>query len=207
MPGGVPGGGSLRSLPTVGGFVALRHAVLAELVRGPGIAYQVFQRVNRHAGDPWQLIEGAVRLQLNKCVADGLVDVSEGADGRRVYRITRSGRGELKAWGRQGEAPLEPRRDDLMLKAAYLWRDPEPAVLMSLQGRRRDLARLLHILTRSLAEPAPAGEDPELWRLGVERSRREAEAELDWVEACHDRLVSLWGEAGNFTLDSGTEPR
>lgn len=187
--------------------MALRHAVLAELGRGPGIAYQVFQRVGRHAGEPWQLIEGAVRLQLQKCVADGLAAVDEAADGRRTYRITRSGRAELRAWGRQLDAPLEPQRDDLMLKTAYLWREPEPAVLVSLQGRRRDLARLLHTLTRSLVDDAPEGEDPELWRLGVERRQREAEAELDWVEACHDRLASLWGEAGSVSLDSGTDPR
>lgn len=184
--------------------MALRHAVLAELGRGPGIAYQVFQRVRCHAGEPWQLIEGAVRLQLHKCVTEGLAAVTESAEGRRVYRITGLGRLELDAWANRVEAPLEPQRDDLMLKTAYLWRDPVPALLVSLQGRRRDLAALLHSLTRDLAGDPPDGEDPELWRLGMERRQRVAEAELDWVEACNERFIALWGAVGELSLDSGT---
>lgn len=185
-------------------MMALRQAVLAELGRGPGIAYQVFQRVGRHLGEPWQLIEGAVRLQLNKCVAEGLAETRTDGDGKRVYTITARGRAEVRAWAADVEAPLEPYRDDLLLKSAYLWEEPEPALLAALEGRRHDLARLLHVLTRRLVGDLPDGEDEELWRLGIERMRRVSEAELEWVEACHDRLVALWGDHVTAGLDTGT---
>lgn len=187
--------------------MALRHAVLAELRRGPGIGYQVFQRVARHAGDPWHLIEGAVRLQLNKCVDEGLAAVRTAERGSREIVITRAGRAELGRWAADPAAPLEPSRDDLLLRVAYTWDDAEPGLLTALEGRRVDLVGLLLALTRRLVEPVPDGEDEELWRLGVERMRRQAEAELEWVEACRERLLELRGSGVAAALDSGKAGR
>lgn len=187
--------------------MALRHAVLAELRRGPGIGYQVFQRIARHAGAPWQLIEGAVRLQLNKCVDEGLAAVRTGAQGSREVAITRAGRSELRRWAADPAASLEPSRDDLLLRIAYTWDDAEPGLLTALEGRRLDLVGMLHSLTRRLVESVPDGEDEELWRLGIERMRRQAEAELEWAEACRERLVELRGSDVGSALDSGQARR
>jgi PadR family transcriptional regulator PadR len=72
--------------------------VLATLADGPAHGYAVIDELKRRSGGAFDLPEGTVYPVLHRLEADGLL-ASEWSEGsgrkRRVYRLTRRGRGAL----------------------------------------------------------------------------------------------------------------
>ena len=72
--------------------------VLATLADGPAHGYAVIEELKRRSGGAFDLPEGTVYPVLHRLEAEGLLasEWSEGAGRkRRVYRLTRRGRGAL----------------------------------------------------------------------------------------------------------------
>ena len=87
---------------TVRGHVHL--LLLAALARGPAHGYALADALRERSGGGFELAEGTIYPALYRLERQGLV-TSSWEDGRtrrrRVYRLTRRGRGEL---GRQQDA-------------------------------------------------------------------------------------------------------
>lgn len=82
--------------------MSLRHAILVLLDNQPGSGYDLSQRFDSGIGNFWHATHQQVYQELKKLAAGKLVEfeVHEQAErpDRKVYRITRAGRQELKAW-------------------------------------------------------------------------------------------------------------
>jgi len=73
--------------------------VLATLANGPAHGYAVIEELKRRSGGAFDLPEGTIYPVLHRLEAEGLL-ASEWSEGpgrrRRVYRLTRRGRGSLE---------------------------------------------------------------------------------------------------------------
>jgi DNA-binding PadR family transcriptional regulator len=80
----------------------VRAAILVLLTEGPMHGYQVIQELTQRSGGMWRPSPGSVYPTLQQLEDEGLVSSSE-SDGRRVYQLTDSGKGEVE--GRSNEPP------------------------------------------------------------------------------------------------------
>jgi len=72
--------------------------ILAILVAGPAHGYALIEELRRRSGGALDLPEGTVYPALHRLETQGLIDSSwttESGRRRRVYRLTRRGRGAL----------------------------------------------------------------------------------------------------------------
>lgn len=130
----------------------IRFALLSALVDEPAHGYEIIRRLEERSGGVWRPSAGSVYPTLQLLEEEGLL-ASEEADGKRVYRLTDSGRAAHAA-GRPGGMPWERG-------------GPEEA-------RHRELHDGLHQLHLAVRQVEIAGEDPQLERtVGILREARQ----------------------------------
>ena len=99
--------------------MALRHVLLVALHHKEATGYEITREFDSTLGYFWQASHQQVYRELGKLEAEGLVAFreirQEGRPDKKRYRLTASGRKELKHWLEQ---PAEPRRinDELLVK-------------------------------------------------------------------------------------------
>jgi DNA-binding PadR family transcriptional regulator len=164
-PGGLPGPFFFGRGPKVGrGDV--RAAILVLLAEEPKHGYQVIQELSERSGGRWRPSPGSIYPTLQLLEDEGQV-TSEQIEGRRVFRLTDSGRAEVAKRGEDARPPWEVPADagphaDL--------RDVGFGVIAAAMqvvraGSERQVTRAKEILTetrkslyRLLAEDEPADE-------------------------------------------------
>jgi PadR family transcriptional regulator, regulatory protein AphA len=109
----------------------LRFALLAMLAAGPSTGYDLARTFSHTVGFVWNAPHSQIYPELKRMEQAGLVQAEEAeAEGRRrrLYRITDAGRHELRRMA--GEVvPLQPERDPVRLRAAYMeFARPEAAL-------------------------------------------------------------------------------
>jgi transcriptional regulator len=74
--------------------------VLATLAEDPGHGYVILQRLRERSQGAFDLAEGTLYPALHRLERDGLLSSSWSSDSgrrRRIYQLTRSGQGALRA--------------------------------------------------------------------------------------------------------------
>src|SRR5690242_986172 len=100
--------------------MALRHAVLATLLGGEASGYELAKRFDVSVANFWHALPQQLYAELRRLEDDGLVRGravrQKGRPDKRVFTITRAGRGVLREFC--DDAPAKPGsiKEDLMVK-------------------------------------------------------------------------------------------
>jgi DNA-binding PadR family transcriptional regulator len=174
--------------------MALKHALLALLVDGPGYGYELNKRFEEALGSLWSLREAQIYNNLRILEQGGLVVLEERVaqehlPDRKEYAITEAGRLELQTWLSSPIRSSRQMKDDFYLKLsvqAGVLR--QPALLSDLLWKQREVTlQQLRELEHVLQEAEQSGEM--VTATLVEGAILHAEADLTWLDRCEERLL------------------
>lgn len=101
--------------------MALKHAVLAELLDGEASGYQLAKRFDVSAANFWSATPQQLYRELERLEHDGLLDArvveQERRPNKRVFTLNQAGRDELHAFTTRPTRPTAI-RDELLVKLA-----------------------------------------------------------------------------------------
>lgn len=111
--------------------MALHHAVLALLARGPSHGYELRAAFDEAVGPQWGPLNiGHVYQLLDRLTRDGLVTsevmTQDNRPDRTVHRLTAAGTAELQRWLAEPVARSRGYRDDFFLKLLAATTTPQP---------------------------------------------------------------------------------
>ncbi|WP_026415880.1 PadR family transcriptional regulator [Actinomadura oligospora] len=164
--------------------MSLRHAALGLLVEMDGASgYDLLKMFEITMGNVWQATQSQLYGELNRLTADGFIEVaSEGPRGRKEYRVTDAGLGELRHWLLE-VPPKIVRRDEILLRLFFLGQvEPDEAA-----GFVREQAAALDARLVALGELEGAidwGEDNLSFygRLAMEYGKRSMAMRREWYD-------------------------
>jgi len=139
---------------------AVTPVVLGLLAMRPRSGYDIKTVVDRSTRFFWAASYGQIYPELRRLEREGLIegeDSSNGARGRRVYKITAGGRKALEDW-LLGDTVTIELRDESLLRLFFADSLPQEQALMLLEGRKRGHEQYLEILRE--IEALPGGKDP-----------------------------------------------
>ncbi|SCG34566.1 helix-turn-helix transcriptional regulator [Micromonospora halophytica] len=171
--------------------MAIQHAVLALLARGPSYGYQLKGAFEQAVGPQWGTLNiGHLYQILDRLSRDGLVVAERQAQpvkpDRVVYEITDGGRVELDRWLTEPSPRSGGFRDDFFLKVTAAARSGEPAIVRTvLSNQRGHLMREL----RNLDGLRRRAEDPVVGLL-LAAAARHVEADLAFVDDAESVLLA-----------------
>ncbi|MDQ3788391.1 MAG: PadR family transcriptional regulator, partial [Actinomycetota bacterium] len=101
--------------------MSLRHALLGLLAEGPASGYDLARRFEELPGAIWPAKHPQIYGELNRLAAAGHIAAeAEGPRRRKAYRITDSGRAELRRWLVQEPVDHTVRLEPL-LRSLFFW--------------------------------------------------------------------------------------
>ncbi|SCL68562.1 PadR family transcriptional regulator [Micromonospora chersina] len=176
--------------------MAIQHAVLALLARGPSYGYELKGAFEAAVGPQWGPLNiGHLYQILDRLSRDDLVVAERHAQpvkpDRVVYEITPAGRAELDRWLAEPSPRSGGFRDDFFLKITAAARSGEAAVVRTVLANQR--AHLLREL-RNLDTLRRRSEDPVV-RLLLSAASRHVEADLAFVDDAESALLADGGAA------------
>jgi len=151
---------------------AVTPVVLGLLSLGPRSGYDIKTVVDRSTRFFWAASYGQIYPELRRLESEGLIegeDAPKGGRSRRVYRITKAGRGALREWLLGSTVTIEY-RDESLLRLFFADALPREEALLLLEGRKKGHEQYLEVL-RAIAA-LPGGKDPDfvdlVLRWGIE---------------------------------------
>ncbi|WBC12446.1 helix-turn-helix transcriptional regulator [Micromonospora sp. WMMA1998] len=174
--------------------MAIQHAVLALLARGPSYGYELKSAFEAAVGPQWGPLNiGHLYQILDRLSRDGLVVAERRSQpvkpDRVVYEITADGRAELDRWLTAPSPRSGGFRDDFFLKVTAAARSGEASVVRSvLTNQRGHLLREL----RNLDGLRRRADDPVV-RLLLSAAGRHVEADLAFVDDAEAALLADGG--------------
>ncbi|MGV9767121.1 MULTISPECIES: PadR family transcriptional regulator [Micromonospora] len=176
--------------------MAIQHAVLALLARGPSYGYELKGAFEAAVGPQWGPLNiGHLYQILDRLSRDGQVVAERHAQpvkpDRVVYEITPAGRTELDRWLAEPSPRSGGFRDDFFLKVTAAARTGEAAVVRTVLANQR--AHLLREL-RNLDTLRRRSEDSVV-RLLLSAAVRHVEADLAFVDDAEAALLADGGAA------------
>ncbi|MET7832798.1 PadR family transcriptional regulator [Micromonospora sediminicola] len=174
--------------------MAIQHAVLALLARGPSYGYELKGAFEAAVGPQWGPLNiGHLYQILDRLSRDGLVVAERRSQpvkpDRVVYEITADGRAELDRWLTAPSPRSGGFRDDFFLKVTAAARSGEASVVRSvLTNQRGHLLREL----RNLDGLRRRADDPVV-RLLLSAAGRHVEADLAFVDDAEAALLADGG--------------
>jgi DNA-binding PadR family transcriptional regulator len=143
--------------------MALRHAVLAALLEGEASGYELAKRFDVSIANFWYVQPQQLYAELNRLEQDGLVGgrlvVQEKRPNKRVYRITDTGRAELRRFA--GTPPRPTAIKDELLVMLQAAEAAEPDDVIRALDERAAHAEAKLALFEALAERLRDGRDEE----------------------------------------------
>jgi PadR family transcriptional regulator AphA len=151
---------------------AVTPVVLGMLSLGPRSGYDIKMVVDRSTRFFWAASYGQIYPELRRLESEGLIegeDAPHGGRSRRVYRITKAGRGALREWLLDSTVTIEY-RDESLLRLFFADAMPREEALLLLEGRKKGHEQYLEVL--QAIEQLPGGKDPDfvdlVLRWGIE---------------------------------------
>ncbi|MEV3922428.1 PadR family transcriptional regulator [Actinomadura coerulea] len=177
--------------------MSLRHAVLGLIAEMDGASgYDLLKMFEISLGNVWPARQSQLYGELGKLADAGLIEVAEeGPRGRRAYRITESGRAELRHW--LVDVPSKgSRKDESLLRVFFLGMVGPEEAQRYMRGHAAGLGEYLDELT-ALEGNVDWGEDDlsVYGRLVIEYGKRFAAMRRDWFEWAAREIDTL-GERG-----------
>jgi DNA-binding PadR family transcriptional regulator len=168
----------------------MRFPLLALLASGPAHGYELKQALELRFGSVLPpLNAGQIYTTLSRLERDGLVDddavAQNGRPNKRVYRLTETGRLELRGWV-EDSTPQARLKDDFFIKLV-LARAAGIADPRELIDRQR--SAYLQAL-RELDDVAAQANGDETAALLVEGAALHLEADLKWLDLCEQRMAN-----------------
>jgi DNA-binding PadR family transcriptional regulator len=166
--------------------MSLRHALLGLLAEQPASGWDLTRRFDDVLGSVWPAGHPQIYGELRKLQEEGLIEVdSEGPRGRKAYRVTDAGIGEVRRWLTTVEVDHTIRMESL-LRSVFFWL-MTPGELADHLDRE---AAYFHTLAATLREFAGAkdrgefGTSPQTrsLRMAAEAGIRVTQALGDWAE-------------------------
>ncbi|MGE7317787.1 PadR family transcriptional regulator, partial [Staphylococcus capitis] len=174
--------------------MAIQHAVLALLARGPSYGYELKGAFEGAVGPQWGPLNiGHLYQILDRLSRDDLVVAERQAQpvkpDRVVYEITPAGRAELDRWLAEPSPRSGGFRDDFFLKVTAAARSGEAGTVRTvLANQRAHLMRELRNLD-GLRRRA----DDRVVRLLLSAASRHVEADLAFVDDAESALLAGGG--------------
>jgi DNA-binding PadR family transcriptional regulator len=167
--------------------MSIRYSLLAILDAGPRHGYALKSEFETATGNVWPLNVGQVYSTLSRLERDGLVLIAEDDDGQKTYRISDSGREELRQWfGTPVVREVVPRQE-LAIKLVFAMRAGPEQVR---EVVRHQLVSTMRSLQEFTSLKAKAERDGDLaWLMMLDALIFQAEAESRWLELCEARLA------------------
>ncbi|WP_040806325.1 PadR family transcriptional regulator [Nocardia concava] len=173
--------------------MSLRHGLLGLLAEGPASGYDLAQRFQEALGPVWPARHPKIYSELGKLAEAGMIEIdSEGARGRKAYRITETGLAEVRRWLVEEDVDHTLRLEPL-LRSFFFWlMDPKDLdEHLEREGRYFGDTAAMY---RELALAKDRGEFGELdphaksKRIAVEAGIRLYEALAEWAEWARDEI-------------------
>jgi DNA-binding PadR family transcriptional regulator len=169
--------------------VSVGMSLLAILDEAPAYGLQLRNEFETRTGGVWPLNVGQVYTTLDRLDRDGFVEPvrESGAEGQKLYKITRAGRRRLESWFAQPMQQSAPSRDELVLKLIMAERRGGAATTGVIQAERRAAIEQLQEYTRLKRDTSG---DAELgWLFLLDSLIFQTEARVRWLDACEARLA------------------
>jgi DNA-binding PadR family transcriptional regulator len=169
----------------------MRHLLLALLGGQGAYGYELKQSLDHEFGDLLPALNaGQIYMTLRRLERDGLVTssaVSGDSRGKRVYRLTGSGRSALADWVER-PIPAERFKDQFLMKLVVVASAglAAPQRLIGLQ--RREYLRSLGSLDEWLDQRLADGDSTLAAELLVEGAVLHLKADLEWLDLIEQRL-------------------
>ena len=163
--------------------MSLRHGLLGLLAEGPASGYDLSRRFEELLGAIWPAKHPQIYGELIRLAGDGyIVAEAEGPRRRKEYRITDTGRAELRRW--LVDEPVDHTvRLEPLLRSLFFW-TMSPEELCDHLGREAAHWRETARIYRGHAEAADRSDSPRTraTRITAEAGVRLYEALADWAE-------------------------
>jgi DNA-binding PadR family transcriptional regulator len=168
----------------------LKYLLLALLAQRPRYGYELKRAFEDLLGGTWMLNIGQIYTTLARLEEDGLIAAEvvpqELLPDRKVWSLTEIGRKELARWTDEPAVGTIRVRDELFFKVlaqAVAGGDIESL----LWAQRETLLRTISDLTRMREDAATS----RVTALLLEGAILRAEADLNWLDVCENRLEEL----------------
>lgn len=163
--------------------MAVREALLASLIPGPGYGFQLHGALTARTGGRRQVNVGQSYATLERATKAKLIEAAGATeDGLPLHRLTAAGRAAADAWlggaDASGADPWDETVDRVLIAASLPGVDVSPIVAAELQRWRERL---------TASELAPADDDASesagaLGELARAADAARARASIDWLE-------------------------
>jgi len=174
--------------------MSVRNAILGLLAKKPRHGYELRAAFSAVVGGVnWDVKPAQIYTTLERLAESGLVqtksDLGEGREPeRRIYAITRDGRGVLKEWFADG-VPTEHQRDEFFVKLmiGLISGEADPAKII--QTQRARLYQELHDVTTQRDAYEPHIEMAHIFLL--DKTIMHLEADLRWLDMIEMRIEAI----------------
>ncbi|GAA1784170.1 PadR family transcriptional regulator [Agromyces lapidis] len=167
--------------------MAVREALLASLIPGPGYGFQLHGALTARTGGRRQVNVGQSYATLERATKAKLIEAAGTTeDGLPLHRLTATGRGAADAWlggeDASGADPWDETVDRVLIAASLPGVDVSPIV--AAEGRRwRERLEAAEFVDDAGPESASGtSADPALAALARAADAARARAAIDWLE-------------------------
>jgi len=174
--------------------LSVRNAILGLLAQRPRHGYELRAAFEALIGGeeiwevkPAQIYTTLARLEDGGLVTQESVD-QDGGPERRIYGITRRGRGELNKWFGSGVGG-EHLRDEFFIKLMLSIQDEKADPYQVIQAQRSELYQELHDLTNRRNAANPRSALAQIFLL--DKLIMHLEADLKWLDLLEARLDDI----------------
>jgi len=174
--------------------LSVRNAILGLLAQRPRHGYELRAAFEALVGGeeiwevkPAQIYTTLARLEDGGLVTQESVD-QDGGPERRIYGITRRGRGELNKWFGSGVGG-EHMRDEFFIKLMLSIQDEKADPYQVIQAQRSELYQELHDLTNRRNAANPRSALAQIFLL--DKLIMHLEADLKWLDLLEARLDDI----------------
>jgi len=174
--------------------LSVRNAILGLLAQRPRHGYELRAAFEALVGGeeiwevkPAQIYTTLARLEDGGLVTQESVD-QDGGPERRIYGITRRGRGELNKWFGSGVGG-EHLRDEFFIKLMLSIQDEKADPYQVIQAQRSELYQELHDLTNRRNAANPRSALAQIFLL--DKLIMHLEADLKWLDLLEARLDDI----------------
>jgi DNA-binding PadR family transcriptional regulator len=166
--------------------MSLRHGLLGLLAEGPASGYDLTRRFQETLGPVWPAQHPQIYAELGRLAEAELIEVdSHGPRGRKAYRITDAGLGEIRRWLSDTQVDHTLRIESL-LRSVFFWLMPADELIAHLEREQRFFSETAQLYGQIAAakDRGDYGNSPQTQalRVAAEAGIRVYQALADWAE-------------------------